>query len=410
MASKIYFTERQKATQKWLWILMGVLILMAVYFTYEITLQTAADTNTEDIVFLVIGWLVILSTFLLLIVFRIDTSISDEGVFVKVFPFHTEKVKYAWEDIEKIYVREYNPIMEYGGWGIRGIGKNRAFNAKGNMGIQLRLKDCRKRLIGTSIPVKAEKAISEVENNRFQGNFSKQAEAYSQYRPSYPDLLFQHIYTHCSAFDCAWDVGCGNGQVTNILAKKFRNVTGTDISNQQLQYAQNRPNITYKVGEAETLELKQQFDLITVAQALHWFDRESFYKNVKKHLKPEGVLAVFGYGHAQIDEQVNPVLDRLFYEILDDYWDPAIRLVKNEYRDIEFPFHELDSPAFFYHAKWSLEQLLGFFESWSAVQTYKDKVGKDPVDIIRNDLVSTWGSDKVKTIKFPVFLRLGKMH
>jgi hypothetical protein len=98
---------------------------------------------------------------LLFYTLRLDTEINSNGIYIRFFPFHLSYKKYAWDEIEACFVREYNPIAEYGGWGIRlGLfGKGRAFNVSGNKGIQLVFKNNKKLLIGTSKPVEASEAI-----------------------------------------------------------------------------------------------------------------------------------------------------------------------------------------------------------------------------------------------------------
>jgi hypothetical protein len=411
MRGKLYFKERQRATQWWIWAIvigLDILVLLLIYFQVikgqEIGNQTLSDTGVYIITFFVI-----LLTIFPIWIFRLDTEIREEGIYVRVFPFHLKYVFYPWEKIEEAYVRKYKPLREYGGWGLRGLGANRAFNAKGDMGIQLILTNGNKRLIGTCEPDEAEDALEALGKLELKGQFAKQAKEYIRYRPDYPDILFDTIYSHCTNYNYAWDCGCANGKVAIPLADKFPIVYGTDISSRLLKYAPAHPNIIYRTGEAEKIQLNHQFDLITVAQAIHWFEFEPFYDNIRKHMHPDGIIAVFGYGLLNIDAQCNPIAEKLFYEILDDYWDPAIEHINTEYKEIPFPFDEIESPEFTYNIWWSFEEVIGFIRSWSAVQNYIDREGENPLDLIKEEFKTAWGPSKMKLIQFPIFLRMGKL-
>jgi ubiquinone/menaquinone biosynthesis C-methylase UbiE len=110
-------------------------------------------------------------------------------------------------------------------------------------------------------------------------NFSTHSNLYKQYRPDYPLDLFEWLFKQINQFESAWDCGTGNGQIARVLSKKFKNVFVTDISEQQLSNAAILPNIEYSKQSAEhTNFANNSFDLITVGQAIHWFDFENFYK------------------------------------------------------------------------------------------------------------------------------------
>src|SRR4030095_11116914 len=137
-------------------------------------------------------------------------------------------------------------------------------------------------------------------------NFATQSDQYVKFRPTYPDELYQFLLPLVKTKDAAWDCGTGNGQVAQELSKHFKKVYATDISEKQIKNAIQRENIFYKVESAERTSFPDKsFDLITVAQAIHWFDFGAFYKEVERTIKPNGVLAVIGYGLLSIDEDTD---------------------------------------------------------------------------------------------------------
>lgn len=155
MANETLFTERQRFKQWWLWlILLGIngLFLFGV-FRQVIGGQQFGDKQMSNIGLLITTGLTILLTILFLN-FRLDTLIKKDGIYVRFFPFHLKFKYYAWEKLKKSFVRQYSPIAEYGGWGLRYgfLGKGKAFNVSGDKGLQLEFMDNKKLLIGTSKP------------------------------------------------------------------------------------------------------------------------------------------------------------------------------------------------------------------------------------------------------------------
>jgi len=239
-------------------------------------------------------------------------------------------------------------------------------------------------------------------------NFSAQAKAYAQYRPYYPPEMIAYIVSLVTNNDAALDVATGNGQVAAQLAKYFKEVYGTDISEKQLQNATQSPNITYKVERAEVTHFgESQFDLITVAQAIHWFDFDAFYKEVNRILKPDGVFAVLGYGLFSTNTDTDKILHKFYYDIVGPYWDAERRYLDENYATIPFPFNEVETQKFTNHFTWTLEQLTGYLETWSATQHYIKKNGSNPIDIIRAELQQSWEKSD-KNVTFPLLLRVGK--
>ena len=208
--------------------------------------------------------------------------------------------------------------------------------------------------------------------------------------------------------DLVWDCGTGNGQAAASLARHFKDVIATDGSAKQLAEAPALPNVEYRVATAETSGLlSHSCDLITVAQALHWFDLDKFYAEAKRVLKPGGKLAVWCYGNSTIAPDID-VIDEHFYAVtLKGYWDPLRRLIDEGYRTIPFPFAEIKTPEFQLVMEWTLDQFIGYLDSWSAVQAYKTKNGKSPVPEVRSKLEKLWSEGIKRKVSWPLCLRVG---
>lgn len=240
-------------------------------------------------------------------------------------------------------------------------------------------------------------------------NFSRVSRRYARFRPTYPPAFYDLVLSLVSGRDAAWDCGTGNGQVAAALARHFASVVATDISNEQIASAVAAPNIRYLVASAEATPFPDAaFDLVTAAQAVHWFDLEKFFAEAARTLKPGGVIALIGYSRCTVDARVDRVVSRLYSQILDGYWDAERKLVDNHYRTIPFPFAELASPELTAFYEWSLDDFAGYLGTWSAVQHYRDRNGVDPIGLIAAGLAAAWGNAPLRSVSFPMFVRTGR--
>lgn len=238
--------------------------------------------------------------------------------------------------------------------------------------------------------------------------FSGHAKLYAAFRPTYPHELYQFIFKHINQFDSAWDCATGNGQVAQHLAQRFTKVFATDISSQQLDNAIKADNIMYSAQPAENTNFQNQsFDLITVGQALHWFDLEKFYNEVKRVAKANACLAIWGYARCTISPDIDKHFLYYYDEVLDGYWDSARKLVEEEYKNVSFPFRQIKSPKFSLEVKWTLEQFGGYLSTWSATQKYIKANDHDPVPDVIEKIKPFWSG--VLSVTFPVFLKLGRI-
>lgn len=239
-------------------------------------------------------------------------------------------------------------------------------------------------------------------------NFSLQSNHYSQYRPHYPKEVFDYLAAITPGHQSAWDVATGNGQVARGLVPHFKTIMATDISGQQIEKAFAAHNIQYSIAAAEHTPFNDSsFDLITIGQAIHWFNFNAFYQEAVRVGKHNAIIAAISYHLLRVDATVDSIIDHFYSGILHGYWDPERRYIDEYYRTIPFPFRELEAPTFQMSFEWNPDQLLGFLSSWSAVQHYRSRNGNDPVELIRKDLFKVWMKDETKTVLFPFFMRVG---
>jgi SAM-dependent methyltransferase len=243
----------------------------------------------------------------------------------------------------------------------------------------------------------------------FEDNFSRLAEAYARYRPQYPAELYAYLADLAPAHTLAWDCGTGSGQAALGLAGHFRRVWATDASAEQLSHARRHPRICYQVSLAGRSGLQGgSADLVSAAEALHWFDLEAFFAEVKRVLKPGGLLAAWCYHLPEIDPRIDAILWDYFHDVVGPYWSPGIRLVDERYQTIPFPFDEIEPPDFSMHAGWDLDALLGFLYSWSANQKFIEAHGFHPVETIREELKKAWGEPGQRLpVRWQLYFRIG---
>lgn len=244
----------------------------------------------------------------------------------------------------------------------------------------------------------------------FKDHFSSHAADYARYRPHYPAELYAALAARCEDHALAWDCGTGNGQAAVGLAAHFDRVVATDASAEQIAQAEPHPRVTYHVAPAPRSPLAgASADLVTVAQAIHWFDVDAFYAEVRRVLKPGGALAVWTYGLQRVAPEIDPLLDRFYRAIVGPYWPPERRHVDAAYRTLPFPFAEESLPVPPMTMDWTLDELLGYLGTWSASQRYLRATGEDPVAQIREDVAAAWGEPgAARRVTWPLYIRLGR--
>jgi ubiquinone/menaquinone biosynthesis C-methylase UbiE len=242
-------------------------------------------------------------------------------------------------------------------------------------------------------------------------HFSRVADAYAAFRPRYPSELFDWLASVVPGRGQVWDVGTGNGQAALGLAPFFRRIIATDFSAGQIQAAESHPRIEYRVAPAENSGIdSQSVDLVTVAQALHWFDLAAFFAEARRVLVPGGVVAAWTYGVVHADEpEADRVLHHFYYQEIGPWWPENRKLVEDGYRTIAFPFAPLDPPRLDMTAHWSLTELLGYIGTWSAVSRCREATRTDPVSGLGSRLAVSWGNPQNRRlISWPLSLLAGR--
>jgi SAM-dependent methyltransferase len=251
----------------------------------------------------------------------------------------------------------------------------------------------------------------------FKDHFSSLAGSYAAGRPGYPDALFQWLAALCPVRELAWDCGAGSGQASLGLAEHFSRVIATDASAAQLAQAPRHDRIDYRVAPAEASGLAAaEADLVVVAQALHWFELEPFYAEVRRVLKPAGVIAVWTYGVIAVGEdagdagnQADRIVQHFYRDVIGPYWPPERRHVETGYRDLAFPFATLPPASFAMTVSWRLADLVRYTRTWSATSRFEQARGVDPVPALEAELVPVWGAlERVREIRWPLSIRVGR--
>jgi len=246
----------------------------------------------------------------------------------------------------------------------------------------------------------------------FEDHFSGHAAAYATYRPAYPAGLPAYVAglpAPPADHRLAWDCATGNGQAAHGIIEHFERVFATDASPQQLAHAVPHPRIEYRVAPAESSGLAPaSIDLVTVAQAVHWFDFDRFYAEVRRVLAPGGAVALYTYNLVRVDPGFDRVLDRLAREVVGAYWPPERRWVDEEYRTLPFPFAEVPVPRLENEARWDLDRLLRYVATWSAYRRYREATGRDPIKMLQDELVAAWGDPAAaRPVRWPIYMRAG---
>ena len=242
----------------------------------------------------------------------------------------------------------------------------------------------------------------------FVDRFGAVSDDYSKFRPKYPSAIFDWLASIAPSSSLVWDCATGSGQAAVELTARFDRVVATDASPAQIASAVSAPGLTYRVAEASDSGLADQsVDLITVAQALHWFDLDAFFAECERVLVPGGVLAVWSYGPLSVDgKTVDAVIQRYYHDIVGPWWPPERVLVDSGYASIELPGRGIETPPFEMEAWWTLNQTMGYLSTWSASSAYRSAMGEDPLVVIENSLGRAWRDPEgERRVRWPLTLR-----
>jgi SAM-dependent methyltransferase len=297
----------------------------------------------------------------------------------------------------------------------------------------------------------------------FSDHFSKNAAQYAAFRPTYPKELIEYVAaaakrslarTDAPAARAAlerglvWDAGCGSGQAAVPMAEHFQRVVATDASAQQIAHATRHPRVEYRVAREFDSGLEPgSVALVTVAQALHWFDVARFHDEVKRVLAPGGVIAEWCYGRVRLDDpELDKIVEWFHTERIGKYWPAERRHVDNGYVELEFPFEsegndelsrdtrraegatpsptrltpgtrpsvsserspQTGSPQFMMKADLTLEEFLGYVATWSSTIRARIEERSDPLDDLRLGFGSNWkNASGPHKVTWPIEARFG---
>ena len=242
--------------------------------------------------------------------------------------------------------------------------------------------------------------------------FSTVAREYANFRPGYPPELFAWLARVSPSREAVWDCGCGSGQASVPLAEHFAVVHATDVAPEQIAAAKPHAGVRYSVTPAGHSGLPaRSVNLVTVAQALHWFDVAAFFAEARRVARPGALLAVWNYPRPQF---VDAELDRRFFafysRVVGPYWPPERRHIEAGYKTLPFPFEEVEAPEFGIELHWNLDQVAGYVSSWSATARYRQALGTDPVPLLRESIEPAWPAGAASVpIRMPIGLRVGRL-
>lgn len=241
--------------------------------------------------------------------------------------------------------------------------------------------------------------------------FDQGGQDYARFRPHYPSQLASFLASVAPNKQLAVDVGCGNGQLTQLLANHFSTVVGLDPSADQIANAVPHVRILYRCAPAERLPVPDGVaSLVTAAQAAHWFDLPAFYGEVRRTGIPGGVLALISYGVLKLDSSLDDRFRRFYWNEIGPYWPAERKLVDCGYATIDFPFAEIPAPRIDIQLEWTVTELLGYISTWSAIRQAREAGREELLLSFANELAAAWGDANLRrAIAWPVNMRIGRL-
>ncbi len=244
----------------------------------------------------------------------------------------------------------------------------------------------------------------------FKDHFSTQSDIYLKYRPHYPLSLYTWLASLTHEHETAWDCGTGNGQAATGLASFYHNVIATDPSRQQIENCLPNEHVRYLVEKAERTSIpSNSIDIITVANALHWFDLDAFFAEANRVLKPGGILAAWAYLLPEVSQEVDEIINHYHYQTLNDYWLPENRLIEKEYTTIPFPYEQIDAPGFVCRKNMNLFDLIGYLSTWSGTQRFIAQNNFNPAERLFDEFLQVWVDPEAeKSFTWKLILKVGR--
>jgi len=244
----------------------------------------------------------------------------------------------------------------------------------------------------------------------FEDHFSAHSAAYAASRPTYPPELAAFLAENAPGHALALDCGCGNGQLSVLLAEHFGSVVATDASARQIGAAKPHPRVAYRVAPAEASGLDEaSADLITAAQAAHWFELDAFYAEARRVAKPGALLALIAYGVFHVAGDAEPILQDFYWNTMGPYWPAERRHVEKGYRTLPFPFAERPQPDLAIERRWTRDQLLAYVATWSAVKEAEKTLGREPMNRLGAALADVWPDGETAAVWWPITVRAARI-
>ena len=234
---------------------------------------------------------------------------------------------------------------------------------------------------------------------------------YARFRPEYPPALASFLAGLAPDRALAVDVGCGNGQLTAQLAAHFDEVIGVDPSADQIANAKPASGASYLCAPAEKLPVPDgAASLVAAAQAAHWFDLPQFFTEARRIAAPGAVIALVSYGILRLEPALHERFDQFYWKEIGPYWPPERKLVDTGYADIAFPFRERPAAEIAMEKHWTLDELLGYISTWSAVRQAREAGKEHMLTAFAADLAAMWGDPGTRRlVAWPLNMRLGQL-
>ncbi|HJV07115.1 MAG TPA: class I SAM-dependent methyltransferase [Chromobacteriaceae bacterium] len=239
--------------------------------------------------------------------------------------------------------------------------------------------------------------------------FDLHSEQYARYRPHYPEALFAWLESLCPVKQWAWDCATGTGQTACRLGQSFARVDATDINPNQLAAAEPHPRVFYRECPAEQTPFDDEvFELVTVAQSLHWFDYPRFWPELERVLKPGGVFAAWGYDWFSVTPEIDQAA-KVYLSIVRPFWSSCSRLLWDGYREVGCHLPAVHPPQFVISMQWDLSQLLGYLRTWSATKLCMQSLGSGVLDDAQDQIMRAWGSPLlIRQVTMPLHVIAGR--
>jgi SAM-dependent methyltransferase len=241
--------------------------------------------------------------------------------------------------------------------------------------------------------------------------FEDNGERYARFRPGYPVELVKSLAGLTEGSDLALDVGCGSGQMTAMLAPHFKQVIGTDPSESQISQAETFDNIAYRQQSAEAIDLPDgSVDLVVSAQAAHWFDLKTFYKEARRVAREGAAIALVSYGIPCILASVNSVFQRGYWQDIHEFWPPERAQVETGYADLYFPFSSVSFPQHSYRKTLTLEQFVNYVTTWSAYANACRNGERARFERFFDELRSVWPESEPREVVWPITVKAAALN